>query len=196
MKVKDLFEEKFLTISNFLSVSRVLFVPALWFCLHEEAVTGLDKYKYYCLLVLLIISLTDFLDGYIARLLKQVTSLGKFLDPTADKIAITISLILLTIYKDLPLWFVFIIIFRDIFTVIGGLLIFSRKDIQVLPNIFGKMMVCSIGITGVIFILSPAVTISGMSLQTISIIITLTLLLLSFSLYWKTYAKIYFNKNK
>jgi CDP-diacylglycerol--glycerol-3-phosphate 3-phosphatidyltransferase len=84
-------------------------------------------------------ALTDFLDGFLARKLNQITELGKILDPLADKLMIGSAVIILLVQNRMPFWYVAIIIGRDLFNLLGGLLV-SRKIKFVLPSILiGKV---------------------------------------------------------
>ena len=195
MKVKDLFSGRVFTLSNILSLSRIFLVPFMWYAFYFEQKTGNSVYKYYALLVIFLIVLTDFLDGYLARLLNQVSRLGQFLDPVADKISATGCAILLFYYRDFPLWIIFTILIRDIYAIIGGFLLFSNRDIQGRPNIFGRLMACSMGLSGIVYILSPTIQILDFTLQQISIYLIVIFLVLSVVQYWRTYSMLYFERD-
>lgn len=92
-------------------------------------------------------AITDLLDGFLARVLKEKTSLGAFLDPLADKAMLVSSFIVLSIKGIVPLWVTTIVISRDIVLTVGYLLIckFVGK-IEILPSILGKLTTfCQIG---------------------------------------------------
>lgn len=89
---------------------------------------------------------SDLLDGYLARKLDQVSETGKIIDPLADKISvIVISLILLYLGK-IPLWFVLIVVFRDLLILGFGIYLDKKKDIRLMSNYPGKIAVFSIGV--------------------------------------------------
>ena len=97
-----------LTVPNLLSFLRLALVPVFLTLL----VTGEDAWA---LLVLAVASLTDFLDGLIARAFNQITRLGQLLDPAADRLYIFAALIGLA-WRDLvPWWIVAVIVGRDVF---------------------------------------------------------------------------------
>lgn len=97
-----------LTVPNVLSVLRLALVPVFLALL----VSGADAWA---LLVLVLSSLTDFLDGWIARRFNQITRLGQLLDPAADRLYIFAALIGLA-WRDLvPWWLVAIVVGRDVF---------------------------------------------------------------------------------
>lgn len=95
------------------------------------------------MIVFVIASCTDFLDGYLARKWHQVTDLGKFLDPVADKLLVNSILIYLLIphYKNcltIPLFAVIIMIARDL--VVDALrFVAASKGVVLAANIFGKL---------------------------------------------------------
>ncbi len=194
MKARELFSGRIFTLSNFLSLSRILLVPVIGYCFHMEKTSGMINYKGYALLLFFIVMFTDFLDGFLARYLNQVSRLGQFIDPLADKISALSLGVLLYYYREFPLWLIFIMAARDLYAVIGGFLLYSRRDIQTRPNIMGKAMVCSMGLAGFVYIYNPSVSLSGISLQHVSISLVLFFLLLSSFLYWKTYSRVYFEK--
>ncbi|HSP76137.1 MAG TPA: CDP-alcohol phosphatidyltransferase family protein [Cryobacterium sp.] len=99
---------KVITLPNLLSMLRLALVPVFLVVL----VRGEDAWA---LLVLAVASLTDFLDGYLARRFGQITRLGQLLDPAADRLYIFAALLGLA-WRDLvPWWIVLIIVGRDVF---------------------------------------------------------------------------------
>jgi len=97
-----------LTVPNLLSFLRLALVPVFLSLL----VAGADAWA---LLVLAVSSLTDFLDGWIARRFNQITRLGQLLDPAADRLYIFAALIGLA-WRDLvPWWIVAVVVGRDVF---------------------------------------------------------------------------------
>ncbi|TFD33472.1 CDP-alcohol phosphatidyltransferase family protein [Cryobacterium cryoconiti] len=97
-----------LTVPNLLSMLRLALVPVFLVVL----VQGEDAWA---LLVLAVASLTDFLDGFLARRFGQITRLGQLLDPAADRLYIFAALLGLA-WRDLvPWWIVLVIVGRDVF---------------------------------------------------------------------------------
>ena len=76
------------------------------------------------LLVFALAAFTDLLDGWVARHLKDESTLGAFLDPMADKLLLTASFVTLTYLKVLPFWISAVVISRDVILVFGALLIY------------------------------------------------------------------------
>jgi CDP-diacylglycerol--glycerol-3-phosphate 3-phosphatidyltransferase len=98
-----------LNTPNRLSILRILLVPLLVVVL----LTKLENKDLIGLAVFLLASLTDFLDGYIARRRQQVTQLGKLLDPAADKLLTSAAFISLVELGLAPAWMVVLIIARE-----------------------------------------------------------------------------------
>jgi len=141
MKIRELFSGKVFTFSNFLTSARVAAIPVIVYYMYLENSTGLDKYRYYQAGYFGIVILTDFFDGFIARAFNQVSKLGQFLDPVADKICLIVLGSSLVYYKGYPLWALIIVFFREIFIVTGACLLFYRRDVEVKPSIIGKISV-------------------------------------------------------
>ena len=89
--------------------------------------------------IFIIASITDKLDGYLARKNNQITTFGKFLDPIADKILVLAAMIILVEVGKLPAWIPIIVIFRE-FIVSGYRLLASQKGGEVIAASFwGKL---------------------------------------------------------
>lgn len=103
-----------MNLPNKLTISRIVLIPLLMFLyLYEPFTYG----KILATLIFILAIITDMLDGHIARKQNLITNLGKFLDPIADKLLVTASLLLLAIDGTIPAPFgiisVFIILARD-----------------------------------------------------------------------------------
>jgi CDP-diacylglycerol--glycerol-3-phosphate 3-phosphatidyltransferase len=90
-------------------------------------------------ILFVIASLTDFLDGYIARKYHQISTFGKFLDPIADKVLVMVAfLYLMLLMPDrIPLWAIMIVIIRE-FAVTGIRLLAIERGHVISASIFGK----------------------------------------------------------
>ena len=100
-----------ITLPTWVTLSRLIAVPII-FGLFSWQTSELTRWI--ALSVFLIAAITDWLDGYLARKLNQITELGKFLDPLVDKV-LTIALFLLFIeLGQVPAWAVFLIITREL----------------------------------------------------------------------------------
>lgn len=99
-----------MTLSTWITFSRLLGVPFLLYALHNPTPT----LRWICLGVFLLAAGTDWLDGYLARKLDQVTELGKFLDPLVDKLLVLAPLLAFVELQQVPAWGVFLILFREL----------------------------------------------------------------------------------
>ena len=100
------------SVPNMLSILRLLLVPVfLWLLIADQFLIAF--------LVLMFASFTDWLDGFIARKFNQITSLGKVLDPSADRLFILSTLIGLTVNEIIPAWLAIVIVARDVLLLIG-----------------------------------------------------------------------------
>jgi CDP-diacylglycerol--glycerol-3-phosphate 3-phosphatidyltransferase len=102
-----------LTVPNILSLLRIALIPFLVYFLTD---TG-PRWSALAALTFFVASLTDFLDGYLARLHGHTTTLGKFLDPLADKLVVAAALIMLAAadrFPRVPAWMVVVIIGREL----------------------------------------------------------------------------------
>lgn len=119
-------------LANWLTVIRILLIPVFVILLVYRRVTG-------ALVVFILASLTDTLDGYIARTRGSQTRLGAFLDPMADKLLITASFITLTALKMLPFWITAVVISRDLLLILGTALVHvSGGQVHPSPTLLGK----------------------------------------------------------
>lgn len=99
-----------MTIPTWITLSRLIGVPLLLYGLHNPTPTA----RWWCLGIFLIAAGTDWLDGYLARKLNQVTDLGKFLDPLVDKFLVLAPLLALVELGQVPAWGVFLILAREL----------------------------------------------------------------------------------
>lgn len=137
---------RYFTISNFLSASRIFLVFPMGYCL----VTDFSHHRLWAAGIIIIAIATDFLDGFIARKLHQVTEIGKIIDPLADKICIAVYALLMAWTGDVPLWFVVLVLLRDLLIFSGGLYIQRKKKIVPQSNWPGKI---SVGLIALVFFL-------------------------------------------
>lgn len=99
----------------------------------------LNKQQTLVLVLIVLIVLSDFLDGYIARLFNNTSEMGKILDPIADKICIALVAIVLLNQGKIPFYFLAIAILRDLLIVIGGLYAKRKLHFVIPSNILGKI---------------------------------------------------------
>lgn len=103
-------DQRNINIPNLLSALRILFLPFFIYLISRPSQTS----RVIAFSLFVLASLTDMIDGYVARRLKQETELGKFLDPLADKLLVLGTLItLIFLTEQIQLWMVMCIVGRD-----------------------------------------------------------------------------------
>jgi CDP-diacylglycerol--glycerol-3-phosphate 3-phosphatidyltransferase len=125
--------KKVLNLPNAITLLRIGIIPVLFLLLRSPEQT--ESLVIACIFV--VASLTDVLDGYIARKYQIVTTMGKFLDPIADKLVVNTAMILMIPIGRIPAWIVAIIIIRD-FTVDGIRTIASSEGIIIQASRLAK----------------------------------------------------------
>ena len=131
-----------MNLPNKLTLFRIILVPIMVIVSFFDipgSFLGIPTTMWILNLIFIIASITDKLDGYLARKNNQVTTFGKFLDPIADKILVVTAMILLVEMGRLPAWIPIIVIFRE-FVVSGYRLIAVQSEGKVIAaNIWGKL---------------------------------------------------------
>ena len=102
-----------LTLPNLITIARVLLIPVVAFLL-------LDRDYALAFAVFMAAAIGDWLDGFLARRLNQMSQLGAVLDPIADKMTMMIVAILMSAQGMLPIWLAVVIVFRDAIIVAGA----------------------------------------------------------------------------
>lgn len=193
MKIRELFRERFFTVPNILTTMRVIAIPVIVYYMYLEHVTGLREYRYYQAWYFVVVVLTDFFDGFIARTFNQISKLGRFLDPVADKICLIVLGSSLVYYKDFPLWVLMIGLFREFVVVIGAFFLFARRDIEVKPSIIGKISVACMALSALIYLMSFDYNLlCGITLKQVSVMLILIFYIPGSLLYVKNYSSYYF----
>lgn len=127
-----------LTYANQLTILRMIFVP----CVVTLLIYGHPKWA---LLVFFLAGISDAFDGLIARVLKQKTELGSFLDPIADKLLLTATFVTLTIpwlrvVLHIPAWLTILAISRDVLIAVSALIIHLQTGhAKFPPSMLGKL---------------------------------------------------------
>jgi cardiolipin synthase (CMP-forming) len=138
-----------LTAANQLTILRMLLIPAFVILL-------LYGHQGWSLITFMVAGLTDLLDGLIARMTGEKTTLGAWLDPMADKLLLVTMFVVLTLpgiglANQLPVWFTILVISRDVAivaTVAVVNLAIGRRTFR--PSIFGKIATATYIMTGVV----------------------------------------------
>ena len=108
--MEKLSRQQILNLPNGLTIIRVLAIPNILLLLFYPGKT----YQWVTAIFFLLVAVTDTIDGYLARRCGMVTTLGKFLDPLADKLLIVTALIALIPTRGIPFWMVIVIVGREI----------------------------------------------------------------------------------
>lgn len=124
-----------MTLPNWITFSRLLGIPFILYGLQNPT----PQSRWICLIIFLLAAGTDWLDGYLARKLNQVSDLGKFLDPLVDKLLVLAPLLALIELGQIPAWGVFLILAREL--AIAGWR--ANKTTITGANIWGKLKTVS-----------------------------------------------------
>lgn len=122
------------TIPNYISVLRILLIPIyLYYYIQGNILTAAAFFAFS--------ALTDFLDGFLARKYNQESKIGKLLDPLADKLTI-ISILAVLIYLNLiPSFISYIILAREIFILLSGIITYFFGLNFINPSLIGKLSI-------------------------------------------------------
>jgi CDP-diacylglycerol--glycerol-3-phosphate 3-phosphatidyltransferase len=131
--MEKLNRQKILSLPNGLTIIRILAIPVILFLLFYPG----RIYEFITAFFFLLVAVTDTIDGYLARRYGMVTTLGKFLDPLADKLLIVTALIALIPARGIPFWMVIVIVGREI-AVTGLRGIAVSQDIVISASALGK----------------------------------------------------------
>ena len=124
-----------MNLPNKLTTFRVILIPFFVFFMLATDMTGINNYI--AVAIFIVASLTDLLDGKIARKYNLVTNFGKFMDPLADKLLVCSAMICLIQTGQLAAWIVVIIIARE-FIISGFRLIASDNGVVIAASYWGK----------------------------------------------------------
>ncbi len=124
-----------MNLPNKLTVLRIIMVPFFVFFMLTDV--GGEANKWIALILFCVASMTDMLDGKIARARNLVTNFGKFMDPLADKLLVCSALICLIQLGQLPAWMVIIIVSRE-FIISGFRLVAVEQGIVIAASYWGK----------------------------------------------------------
>ncbi len=132
---------RFWTIPNVLSLARILLIaPIVYLILNEGAI-----WKILALVGIAVAS--DWLDGALARWFNSVSEWGKVLDPLADKLAASAVVLALVMRDQLPLWFLLVVVVRDLLILVGGAVAAHRFKVVLMSIWWGKVAVFMLSLT-------------------------------------------------
>lgn len=125
-----------MNLPNKLTLLRVILIPVFLVAL-LSGVVGHPFNRYIAVVIFIAASITDFLDGYIARKYNMVSNFGKFMDPLADKLLVTAALISMVQLGDIAAWIVIVILSRE-FIITGFRTIAVERGIVIAASMWGK----------------------------------------------------------
>lgn len=135
-----------MTLPTWVTLSRLLVLPILLYLLENPT----RETRWLSVVIFLIAAMTDWVDGYLARRLNQITELGKFLDPLVDKLLILAPLLALIKLEQVPAWGVFLVLAREL-TIAGW---------RVTPNLTGNTAITGANFWGKLKTVSQIVAIA------------------------------------
>lgn len=122
-----------MNIPNLLTLLRIILVPVIVIFLIQGAFSK-------ALVTFVVAALSDALDGFLARVLHQQTTLGAYLDPIADKALLASSFVTLSVLEIIPGWLTVIVISRDFIILLGiSVLSLMSLDVQIRPAFVSKI---------------------------------------------------------
>ena len=158
-----------MTLASKITLVRVLLIPAYMVTMYlSGGQAGL--WMYLSLAIFIVASLTDFVDGYIARHYNQVTDFGKFLDPLADKLLVIAAMSMFCEWGTFPAWALMIVLTRE-FAVSGLRMVAGPKGKVIAAGKSGKFKTASSMIGLCVWMAFPGSALLG-SIVTWMIVIT------------------------
>ena len=140
-----------MNLPNKLTLFRVILIPFFVFFLLAPYFEGYGNYI--AVAIFIVASITDFLDGKIARKYNLVTNFGKFMDPLADKLLVSSALICLVALNKIPAWIVIVIIARE-FIISGFRLVAADNGVVIAASYWGKFKTAFQMVTVIVLILN------------------------------------------
>jgi len=125
-----------MTVPNVITAIRIVLAPVfIIYLINDQFLSAL--------VVFLLCAISDGLDGMLARLLKQKSRLGSYLDPLADKALLVAAFITLTVRGFLPPWLTVTVITRDVLILLGVFVLFLNKlELTINPSVISKITTC------------------------------------------------------
>lgn len=166
-----------MNLPNKLTIMRVILIPFFVFFLLAPYFP--DYGNYIAVAIFIVASLTDLLDGKIARKYNLVTNFGKFMDPLADKLLVCSAMICLIELDRLASWIVIVIIARE-FIISGFRLVASDNGVVIAASYWGKFKTTFQMLMVIVLILDiphPAFQVLGVVLTYVALILTIVSLI-------------------
>lgn len=134
-------------IPNILTIFRLLLVPVMLYYLFTDNIKV-------ALIIYVLASATDVIDGFVARKFDMITNLGKILDPLADKLLQFAALIGLWYSKIIPLWILIVFFCKEILMGVGCFKLMLKDNVIVQAKWFGKLATCTFFLAIIVSMLS------------------------------------------
>ena len=176
-------------VPNMISIFRIILVPVFIVAYFTDG----HDIKMYAILTYALASLSDFLDGFLARKFKASSNLGKLLDPLGDKLMTVGVMACITIDGLLPVWAVLVTGIKEILMAIGGYVVHRVASVEIPPsNLMGKVS------TVVFFLVCVSVMILRIPENVVVAMISgaIVLAMLALASYIRTYAEVMRNREK
>lgn len=145
-------DKRVFTISNFISAFRLLFLIPIFFFLKQDSPTG----NLWAVFFMVWAIITDIVDGYLARKLNQVSYWGKIIDPLSDKVCVAAVIIFLAFIPrevKIPIWFVALVLGRDMAILFASFLIIRLKNAVGTSNKIGQSTAIILALVIILYIL-------------------------------------------
>ena len=162
-----------MNLPNKLTILRVIMIPFFVAALLYDGGAN-QNMRYVAAALFIIASLTDMLDGKIARKYNLVTNFGKFMDPLADKLLVCSALICMIELRELPAWMVIIIISRE-FIISGFRLVASDNGVVIAASYWGKFKT-TFQMIGVVLLIFNIPALSTLTTMIVWIALALTVI--------------------
>ena len=160
-----------MTTASKITLVRVAMIPAFMVTMYLSGGTA-GLWMYLSLAMFIIASLTDFVDGYIARHYNQVTDFGKFLDPLADKLLVIAAMSIFCEWGMFPAWALMIVLTRE-FAVTGLRLVAVQKGTVIAAGWSGKVKTASTMVGLCVMMALPQIEILGWIVMVVIVATTL-----------------------
>lgn len=140
-----------MNLPNLLTTLRFFMIPCFLAAFHAEG-----EYKLISAAVFVLASITDVLDGYIARKYNMTTKWGQLMDPLADKLMQISAIVSMVIADMIPIWFIIVAAVKEGLMIIGSAFLAVKKT-YVQSNIFGKLNTVVLFVALCIFLIFPGI---------------------------------------
>lgn len=134
-------------LPNILTFTRILILPFF-------AASLIYREYHFALFLFVAAAVTDLMDGFIARVTKQITYFGTILDPVADKFFLITSYVLMSMYELIPTWLTIVVLSKDLIVITGVIILYFATDsLKVDPTFLGKLSsACQFILIGIVLL--------------------------------------------